>query len=376
MNLVKKCKFEIRKTLKMPLKIAIVSYFYPPIAKDNGVAIHAFYLSKELAKMGCEVHVFTRGEKDSKRTEYLEEGKLVVHNISIKIKNPPKDKIVMRRMGYLLFDNLVVNGITKENTKDKFDIIHSHGWLTAGTFIAKYFNDIKWVHTFHSLEKNRLSFLGQEEKKYFNIVQWIESTINNADALISVSEKLKEETIKAYNARKEKFYTIPNGVDLDLFKPREGTNKEKRIVYMGRFSLEKGINHIPGIIEGALSKNKNIIFEILAPYNPQLPAIEKTKEKLEKLEKKYPKNIIWHKERKSREELFEMIRRSTICIQPSKYEAFGMTVLESMACGVVPIVSDRGGLPEVVGNAGIVVPLKEKSFVEEISRMIENYRLC
>lgn len=42
-------------------------------------------------------------------------------------------------------------------------------------------------------------------------------------------------------------------------------------------------------------------------------------------------------------------------VQPSEYEGFGVAVCEAMACGTVPIVSHAGSLPEVVGDAGIVL---------------------
>ena len=84
-----------------------------------------------------------------------------------------------------------MNEVTKENNNDKFDVIHTHGWFTAGAFISKYFNDVKWVHTFHSLEKDRIKFMPKEEQKYSKIIQWMESTIEYADALIAVSRKLR-----------------------------------------------------------------------------------------------------------------------------------------------------------------------------------------
>jgi len=52
---------------------------------------------------------------------------------------------------------------------------------------------------------------------------------------------------------------------------------------------------------------------------------------------------------------------ATAFVFPSRYEGFGLPVLEAMSCGVPVIVSDAGSLPEVVGNAGLIVPAGEVS---------------
>ncbi|MGD1060921.1 MAG: glycosyltransferase family 4 protein [Methanomassiliicoccales archaeon] len=54
-------------------------------------------------------------------------------------------------------------------------------------------------------------------------------------------------------------------------------------------------------------------------------------------------------------ELFELFREAKVCVQLSYDESFGMAVAESMARECVPVVSDRGGLPEVVGDCGYIV---------------------
>lgn len=54
--------------------------------------------------------------------------------------------------------------------------------------------------------------------------------------------------------------------------------------------------------------------------------------------------------------LIEALERTKVYCQLSRTESFGMAVLEAMACGCVPVVSDRDALPELVGNAGVVVP--------------------
>lgn len=55
-------------------------------------------------------------------------------------------------------------------------------------------------------------------------------------------------------------------------------------------------------------------------------------------------------------ELIELLKSSRVYCQLSYTESFGMTLLEAMACGCIPIVTDRDALPEVVGDCGYVVP--------------------
>jgi glycosyltransferase involved in cell wall biosynthesis len=58
-------------------------------------------------------------------------------------------------------------------------------------------------------------------------------------------------------------------------------------------------------------------------------------------------------------------------IAPSFYEGFGLPALEAMACGVPTIVSDRGSLPEVVGDTGLMIdPDRPDSLVEGMRRIL------
>jgi glycosyltransferase involved in cell wall biosynthesis len=55
-------------------------------------------------------------------------------------------------------------------------------------------------------------------------------------------------------------------------------------------------------------------------------------------------------------ELHDLYRRAAVYVQPSQHEGFGVSVAEAMLAGCVPVVSDRGALPEVVGDAGVTLP--------------------
>jgi len=69
------------------------------------------------------------------------------------------------------------------------------------------------------------------------------------------------------------------------------------------------------------------------------------------------------------EELIEILKASKVYCQLSYTESFGVTVLEAMACGCIPVVTDRDALPEVVGDCGYIVPYRD---YKETRRCVEH----
>ncbi len=364
----------LRNLKKPSFKVGFISYYYPTKNDfTNGVSVHAYYLSRKLAERGCEVHIFTNTDRNFVKEEYLNTGKLVIHGLDLGFNENIKDDIIKKRMRYLLFDQRVISEISSENNKRKFDIIHTHGWLTAGAFISRMFNNIHWIHTFHALEKGRLRFMTPEEKKYLNLTQWIESTINHADALIAVSNYLKGETIKTFKLEGKKVIYIPNGVDISLFNNKHAV-KEKKIIFVGRFSLEKGIDLVADTFKKILDTTSNVKVVLVAKTS-RIESLQGIIKEFEDLEKKYPARFSWIKDSQDRRTIANLYKNAMICIQPSRYEAFGLSAIEAMACGDVVICSNQGGLPEVVGHAGFVVSPKSEDFVTVALKLLNNPKL-
>lgn len=374
--MLKGIKYHLKSLVKRPFKIGIITPQYPEKGSttNKGVAVHTYYLTRELAKLGAEVHIFTGGNKNSIRSEYIGEGRRVIHRMNTQIEFPVKDFMIEKKFSIIIFDNKVIEEVIQENQREKFDVIHSHITMT-GALMSKYFKNLKWMHTFHLLEKNRLKFMSSEERKYFGVERWRESTLSYADALIAVSKTLKGEMIKDYNIKEKKVFHIPNGVDLEVFKPMS-LPEERKVTYVGRFSPEKGIDVVAKIAEIVLKKDPKVKFVIVAPpYKIMPPIMERVRKQLVQLEEQYPERFYWQKEPLTREELAVLYNESMVYVQPSRYESFGMTVLEAMACGKAVVTSNRGGLPEVVGNAGLSLSLNTKLMSKAILTLLDDYRL-
>jgi glycosyltransferase involved in cell wall biosynthesis len=68
------------------------------------------------------------------------------------------------------------------------------------------------------------------------------------------------------------------------------------------------------------------------------------------------------------EQMVQYYAEASIAVVPSVYEGFGLPAGEAMACGVPVVSTDGGALPEVVGDAGIIVPVKN---VEAMAKAID-----
>ena len=181
------------------------------------------------------------------------------------------------------------------------------------------------------------------------------AAMNEHDAFITPTRSVKD-FYSQHILDADCFHVIPNGVDSNLFRPMDKAQarsrvaeilnrpeiKNKKIVgFFGRFQPEKGA----GIFIKVATMLPEVLFFVVAPT---LHAYQ-----LHKL----PPNLIYIGEQPPREMLPLYLNTFDVHCFPSIVgeEAFGNAVLETMACGVPPVVTNFAGLPEVVGDAGRIV---------------------
>lgn len=195
---------------------------------------------------------------------------------------------------------------------------------------------------------------GWMKRKYTDL------TLKYADAILAVSQFTKREVLK--RTRPRRLEVVYNGIDTEKFYPKG--EKEDLVITVA--SGSKNVVKLKGLdtfIEAARLL-PNVKFLIIGVHEDALNI----------LRSKSPENVETMG-RVSQDELLECYRRAKVYCQLSYVESFGMALAEAMACGCVPVVTDRGALLEVVGDTGFYVPYgDERATAEAISMALVSER--
>jgi glycosyltransferase involved in cell wall biosynthesis len=200
--------------------------------------------------------------------------------------------------------------------------------------------------------------------------------LRKAEKIITVSEFSKKDISKYIKYPEDQIEIIPPAVDHNLYYPNRNRaalkkyrieETEKVILYVGAEEPRKNIQ----LLINSFSKLKNKIpqVKLLKVGTPNYLGVrEKLLEQIESLN--LQKDIIFTGYVSERE-LAEIYNAVDLFVFPSLYEGFGIPPLEAMACGTPVITSNTSSLPEVVGDAAIVVdPYDADKLVEEMYQLL------
>jgi N-acetyl-alpha-D-glucosaminyl L-malate synthase BshA len=170
-------------------------------------------------------------------------------------------------------------------------------------------------------------------------------SINKSDYVTSVSQSLKDDTLKLFNIKNE-IQVIPNFIELDKNKYDSTVpcsrsvmaNTDERIIT--HISNFRKVKRIPDIIKIFYKIQKEI------PAKLMMVGDGPEKEKAEKMCRKFgiQDKVIFFG---NSNEIDRILCLTDLFLLPSETESFGLAALEAMACGVPVISSNSGGLPEV-----------------------------
>ncbi len=196
-----------------------------------------------------------------------------------------------------------------------------------------------------------------------------------ARKIIAISEATKQDLVRFYKVPGEKVTVVYHGVD-ERFRPAGGDD-------VARVKRDLAITGPFVLYVGTIQPRKNLVrliqaFDVLASDNPDLNLVMAGKMGWKTDEITQAAALATHSDRirvpghVSDEDLPALYSAAAVFALPSLYEGFGMPVIEAMACGTPVLVSDRGSLPEVAGNAAVVIdPTDVGSIVDGLRSLLD-----
>ncbi|MDD6879351.1 MAG: glycosyltransferase family 4 protein [bacterium] len=315
------------------MRIGLFTDTYPPYI--NGVSTSVFSLKQALEKAGHQVFLVTVNP-DNMKYKYEENGKI------IKLPGVPVRIYDYRLTG--IYPIRVINKIKKW----KLDVIHSHTEFGVGTFarlIAKQLN-IPLVHTYHTMYEDYVHYItkGYFKKSSKKLVEYLTKFYcdTTANELIVPTKKTWDLFKEKYKMNKN-IYIIPSGMNLERFykekinaeelktiRKKINVNKSDFILlFVGRIGKEKNIEFLLDCHKD-LKKTIHNLKLIIVGDGPEKEEIE-NKVKKDKLDGVIFTGMVpWN-------QIQNYYALSDIFVTASTTETQGLTVIEAMAAGTVPV---------------------------------------
>ena len=325
------------------MKILMLTWEYPPRIV-GGIARVVHDLSKRLIKDGHEVTVVTYRD-NAGVPEYENDKGVNVYRVDNYMIHPNNFIDWIMQLNF----NLIAKATEIINKEGGFDVIHAHDWLV--TYAAKSLKnayDIPIVATIHATEAGRNSGIHDDTQRYINDTEWL--LTYEATEVIVNSNFMKNDLQRLFGLPYDKINVTPNGINLNNFTGIErdydfrrqyAMDNEKIILYVGRLVYEKGIQHLIAAMPKILS-NYHDAKLVIAGKGGMIDDLKAETSSLGLDNKVYFTGYMDSKK------VQKMYKCADVAVFPSTYEPFGIVALEAMLAGVPTVVSDVGGLDEIV----------------------------
>ncbi len=349
--------------------LQVISAFYPALAL-GGPSKVAYDISKELARRGHEVEVFTTNAYDQN------------HNFRPKLKVQTMIGFKVTYFSNLLrFDNVFLSYemvVALRKRLGEFDIVHMHHGRQAHDIAVSHYarkHDVPYVVQAHGdlpriMSKRRLKWL-------YDIFFGYEILSNASKAIaLSINEA---EDYRRMGVPSDKITVIPNGIDLTEYAdlpPRGSLRKklgigedDKIVLYLGRLHEIKGIDVLVKAFASIAGRLENVMLLIVGPDDGYLGRTKALVKALKMEDHVLLLGSLYG------EDKIGAYADADLYVLPSRYETFPMSVLEAYACGKPVIATRVCGLGNLVidGKTGLLVePGDTKQLAKSMLSLLED----
>ena len=348
----------------------MLTWEFPPRI-IGGISTHVYHLSRALVERGTSVRVITCDFPNAPSEEIID-GVSVSRVDSGRV---PESNFLL--WIYHLNSQMISKTIELFET-ERFELIHAHDWVVGRAAVElKNRLGLPLISTIHATEIGRGGSLDGEYRRKVRDIERL--LVEQSDGIICCSNYMLDHIQHVLGAVKTKIRVIPNGVEASRFNnghppqliPTGVSEDRKTILYVGRIVREKGVFTLLDAFEKLRKRGKDVNLVLVGegPLKEDL-----AKEVLQRKLNDRVKLAGFVDEKK----LVSLYNSSDAFVLPSHFEPFGMVALEAMASRVPVVVSDVGGLSEIVedGITGVKVPASDPSALAEgILRVLEDREL-
>jgi glycosyltransferase involved in cell wall biosynthesis len=355
-----------------PLNVALLSYRSKPHCGGQGVYLR--HLSRELVDLGHTVEVLSGQpypDLDRDEITLTKIPSLDLYRDEDPFRNPAlrefRDWIDvleyahMRTGGFpepLTFSLRVLRELRRRQARGRgrFDVAHDNQVLGLGNLgVARL--DLPMVTSIHhpisvdrriEIEAARGVKQKLGKRRWYGFVTMQSQVARRIGPVLTVSESSKVDIVKDFRVDPRDIEILPLGVDTRIFHPR-GDRTPGRIVAMA--SADAPIKGVDVLLRAVAKVATERDVHVIVVSRPQKdgPTDRLVRELALGDRVRFVSGI-------SDDALGELLASAEIAVVPSRYEGFSLPAVEHMASGTPLVASRAGALPEVLGDAGVLVP--------------------
>ena len=336
------------------MKILLISRGFN---KHGGISRYVAELAERFVREH-ETHLLTT------KYDYKVEN-LVVH----------KKPMIEKPFWLQITSNAYYNTKYAKKLKEKFniDVVHSNGSESLFCDVLTMHSCHKaWVKYYRSwdLFRNVAGFISPVNKVVLSVERKVIE--KGSKKIIAVSEGVKREILEYYDVPEDKIVVIPNGVDLDEFKPDKVKRRKIRemygiaddevvLMFSGYEFRRKGLEYI---IKALPQVKENVKLLVVGKDNPE--PYKKLASKLGVLDRIIFAGFV--------PDISEFYAASDIFVFPTAYEAFSLATLEAVASGLPILATKVNGTEELIkeGYNGFFVKRHPENIAEKINILLDD----
>ena len=365
---------------------------------SGGQGIYLHYLSRELTRMGHQVHAicgppypelapevqlhrlktfsFWGLMDDYEEYVYRRHPLLFFHPVNFYEFATTRVTIAALLNMFTLRAYHKLNQLERDGP---FDLIHDNQVLGYGTWLMRVRGRPVVANVHHPLAIDRRNELLQARSlgKLVSRTLWFPWVMQawvarRVDKVITGSESSAASIVDSFRLAREQIRVIYDGVDPDLFRPLEEVEREPySILFVGRpDDKNKGFRYLLRalrLLDGVLPYQLTVV---------QPPGSRGAAQLVKELEFK---GRVSYLEGLSAEQMVRTYARAQLLVSPSLYEGFGLPAAEALACATPVVATTAGALREIVedGVSGLLVPPgKVEALTEAIRTLLEDPQRC